>query len=455
MHTPNLNKLADEGIVFDNCISVSPVCQPARASFITGQYPYVNGVSDNFQWISPQTPVISDIFREAGWQTAAIGKMHFHPWNNPQGFEYRVIAEDKRHFFLLDDWTLFLERRGLKREHPATIKGYRESLGAIVSPLPEDYHIDSFIGEEAVKWIEQLEDRPFFGWISFNSPHDPYDPPENLADLYKNAPITAPTGDREELSSKPAYQQEIIPFFRDNLLYLTDYSYMDREKIRRMREYYLATITLVDRQIGRILDALERKGLKETTLIVFSSDHGDHLGDHGLPFKSTFYESALKVPLLISGPGVSRGERSSSFIDWLDLHVLFLKTAGLNIPEHIQGKDVSPLLESPSLRLREEAFGELAGAVMVTTERYKLVLCENGEGELYDLKENPPEVFNHFDDPLYGDVKEGLREKLLRHLLAHGRVKRFGGGSFESPPERKAVLEEIKRKIERGDYPGL
>ena len=181
--------------------------------------------------------------------------------------------------------------------------------------------------------LVELEPRNF----SFNSPHDPYDPPKNIATLYQDAPIPEPIGSAEELAEKPPYQREISAFYKQNLLYLTDYSEMTVQQIRRMREYYLATVTLVDKQIEKILQALESKNLLDSTLIVFSSDHGDHLGDHGLPFKSTYYESALMVPLIIRGPGIPAGTRCSSFIDWIDLHATFLALAGIEIPDHVQG----------------------------------------------------------------------------------------------------------------------
>jgi arylsulfatase A-like enzyme len=347
VQTPALDTLAREGIVFDQCSSVSPICQPARASFILGQYPLVTGVAHNFRWIRPDSPTIARTFEQAGWNTAAIGKMHFHPWDNPEGFALRINAEDKRHYFRQDDYTLFLEQRGYTRDHPATFPGYEEQLGAATSPLPEQLHIDSFIGEQAVRWIEEKAEEPFFCWVSFNSPHDPYDPPAELADLYREAPVPEAVGSVEELAHKPAYQSRILDFYNDNLLYCSDYRKLSKTSIRRIREYYLATVTLVDRQIERILAAIEARGLTESTLVVFSSDHGDHLGDHGIPFKETFYESALMVPLIIRGPGVAAGARCGAQVNWLDLHATFLSLAGIEVPDHVQGRNIAALLTEP------------------------------------------------------------------------------------------------------------
>ena len=453
VQTPHLDKIASEGIVFDNCVSASPVCQPVRASFMAGQYPSVTGVTDNFQWLSADTPTLPQRLREAGVNTAAIGKMHFYPWDNPQDFEYRVIAEDKRQIYIPDHYTQFLEKNGYTRGHPAVHKEYRDSLGAMVSPLPEEYHIDSFIGAETVKWINSIDnDRPFFSWVSFNSPHDPYDPPPRLSELYRDSPIPEIMGSMSDYKNKPAYQNRIIPFFRDNPLFLNDYSKMTPDIVAKMRRHYYATITLIDEWVGKILSALEEKGLLDSTYIVFSSDHGDTLGDHGLPYKQTFYEGALKVPLIIAGPGIPNGRRCESFVDWLDLHKTFLTLNGIETAGFEQGIDLSPVLEQPEKIIREEAFSELTDCAMVVDKRYKLVLCSNGEGELYDLDEKPQEVVNHFNDPAFSKIKESLTQKLMGHFISNNRVKRFGGGTHPTEQIRINAFDQIRLQISRGDF---
>jgi arylsulfatase A-like enzyme len=457
MQTPALDRLAREGMVFNRCTSVSPVCQPARASLILGQYPHVHRVTSNFRWITPGSPTVARCFNRAGWHTAAIGKMHFHPWNEREGFRYRVIAEDKRHYFRKDDWTHYLESKGLTRDHPAEAPGYEANFGAIVSPLPEEHHVDPYIGDRAVEWIESGPSEPFFSWVSFNSPHDPYDPPESLAGLYDDAPIPEPIGSREELDQKPAYQRQgMFSYSSNHPLFLTDYRTMTSEAIRTMRSHYFATVTLIDKQIGKIVEALERNNLLDNTVIVFSSDHGDLLGDHGLPFKSTYYHNALMVPLIIRGPDIPRGTTSDGFVDWLDLHATFFSLAGIELPEHAQGVDISPLFVDPSAIVKPEAYSELAGSAMVMTDDFKLVRCDDGAGELYDLEERPLEVSNHYDDPDFTEVQESLHKKLSDHLLAHSRVRSFGGGSVEGEvEEREEAFEIIRERVEKREFPGL
>lgn len=455
MRTAAIDRLAAEGVVFDNALAVAPVCQPCRAAFVCGQYPFVNGVAANFQWLRPGTPTIADAFRNAGWKTAAIGKMHFHEWDDAQGFEHRVIAEDKRHFFRPDHHAQFVRQHGFERGHPAHVAGYGAWLGAITSPLPGELHIDSYIGTQAVRYLEQAGRDPFFCWVSFNSPHDPYDPPAELAALYRDAPIPEAVGGLQELEHKPAYQRRLLEFFAENPLYFTDYRRATPEIIRRTREHYLATVSLVDEQIGRILDTLEQRGLSRNTLIVFSSDHGDELGDHGLPYKGTFYEGSLKVPLIVCGPGVTRNRRCRSFVDWVDLHRTFLEIAGIRPGAHVQGQDLRGLLHDPAGPGRTEGFSELLGRAMVSTDRYKLVLCDDGDGELYDLQQRPLEVHNHFHDPDWKHLRTSLGDTLMQRLLSYSRVTRFGGGAYPSDQGRDRALAEARRVAALGGFAGL
>ena len=203
------------------------------------------------------------------------------------------------------------------------------------------------------------------------------------------------------------------------------------------------------------MNALESRNFLDSTLIVFSSDHGDLLGDHGLPFKGNFYENSVNVPLIIAGPGVTSGEHCSSFIDWVDLHATFLTLAGINVPDHAQGNDISPLLKEPDKILKKYAISEHLGRAMIKTNDYKLVLCDDSSGEFYDLKEEPLEVNNHFNDNKYMEEKKDLERKLLLHMLFNSRFRAFGGGQHPSDVERDKAFIEIKEKVKKGEYRGL
>jgi choline-sulfatase len=455
LKTPVLDALAHNGIVFDNAISVAPQCQPCRASFISGQYPSSTGVPANFNWISEQTPSIAEAFNSAGWHTAAIGKMHFDPWDSTEGFSHRIIAEDKRHFFRPDHHAQFLGRKGLERRHPAYEKGYNAFLGAIESPLPKEFHVDAFIADSAVEYLETAPNEHVFCWVSFNSPHDPYDPPNEFVDLYLDAPIPEPVGSLEELDAKPKYQKAILEFFKKNVLYLHDYSKATKHTWEKIRQHYYASISFIDEQIGKILAVLEKRNLLDSTLIVFSSDHGDHLGDHGLPYKGTFYEGSMNVPLIIAGPTVTPNTRCTAFADWVDLHRTFLSIAGIDIPPHVQGEDLCKYLKDPTQPGRPVAFSELDGRILAYDGRYKLVICDNGEGELYDMEDTPTEVTNHFNEERYKDVQYRLTGEIARHLVSCNKVRHFGGGPCESDAGRNKAFEEIREKLSAGTFTSL
>ena len=203
MKTPALDRLAAEGLVFENCIVPSPVCVPCRAAMMSGQYPFTTGVTGNGGWLPDHVPTWPAHLGNTGRKTAAIGKMHFHPWDALCGFDERIIAEDKRHVYLPDDHVKFLNAHGMDRPHPTTLPGYYESLSAPVTPRPRKFHVDGFTGDQAAEWVQKNGRDPFAIWVSFAGPHDPYDPPEEMAGMYDDAPIPGPIGSPEELATKP------------------------------------------------------------------------------------------------------------------------------------------------------------------------------------------------------------------------------------------------------------
>ncbi len=449
MQTPALDRLAQEGQVYEQAYSASPVCQPVRASFMTGQYPSLTGVGANVKWIKPDSPTIAKEFTKAGWNTAAIGKMHFYPWDASEGFSQRVIAEDKRHIYLSDDWTKHLERHGYQRFHPSQIEEYRRTGCSFSSPLSEKLHVDGFIGDQAVNWIDSTPREPFFCWVSFNSPHDPYDPPESFANMYDHADIPIPVGSRDDLKGQPDFLIKNLDLWENNPLFRASFDEISLERALEWRRKYFATISFLDKQVGKILDALERKGILNDTIIVYSSDHGDLLGDHGLPFKSNFYEGSVGVPLIIRGPGIKSGSRVSDRISWIDLHAAFFSAAGLDQPEYAQGIDFTSLWSNPNAFLCETAYSELDEAVMLQRGRYKLARAVEGGGSLFDTKTDPEERINLYDNPDYAEIRREYEDEILARQLRQIKKVRCGGGKHPPIPERL----ELFRRIESGNFP--
>lgn len=419
MQTPNLDRLAQEGMVFDHCIVPSPVCVPCRASIMCGQYPAVTGVLGNGNWLPDHVLTWPSLIGQTGRKTAGIGKMHFNPWDSLQGFDERIMAEDKRHTYLPDHHVQFLAAHGLERLHPTTLPGYYENLGASVTPRDKKFHVDGFVGDQAAHWLEQNGKDPFAIWVSFPGPHDPYDPPSSMADLYADAPIPDPVGSPEELINKPPAQRNRGAGSLSNSMFRLDLSKATNEHYKKWREHYYANITLIDEGIGKMLSALETHGVLDDTLIIFTSDHGDALGDHGLPFKGFFYDCMSRVPLIIRGPDVPVNQRSTALVSTLDLVPLFYNACEAKAPNTLQGEDIRPLFQDPKSQIREAAFSEIGGRTMVRTQNYKYAHYADGSAELYDLERDPNEIDNRAGDTHYSDIEHRLKNLLLEHWISN------------------------------------
>ncbi len=444
LRTPHLDRLAREGLVFERCYTPAPLCVPARASLLSGQWPSTTGVLGNNHGLSHQTPTWPKLLSAAGVLTAAIGKMHFYPWDDRQGFQERISAEDKRHTYLPDDFSKFLRYHGLERAHPTANPGYFETLGAPVTPLPKRFHVDAFVGDQAAQWLRRHACERFAAWVSFPGPHDPYDPPEEMARMYEDAPIPAPIGSRAELARKPRAQQRSGPDSLNNSMFRIDPSQATPAHYRRWRAHYYANISLIDEGIGKILEALAATGTLDRTLIVFTSDHGDALGDHGLAYKGFFYESMARVPLIIRGPGVAAGQRCPALVSLLDLVPLFCRAGGIAPPPTLEGADLAPLLRDPSGMIREAVVSERMGRVMVRDARYKYVHYLDGDSELYDLATDPTEEHNLARDQAHWHEVARLRALLLEHTLRTHQYRALAVERAQEPA--RAKLEAVYRR---------
>lgn len=418
MRTPNLDRLAGEGMVFARCYVPAPLCVPTRAALMCGQWPSATGVLGNSHWLDAgKLPEWPQALTDAGYNTAAIGKMHFFPWDARNGFQERVSAEDKRHTYLPDDHSKFLQAHGHKRAHPTQNPGYFDTLNASVTPLPKRFHVDGFIGDQAADWLASHGKEPFTAWVSFAGPHDPYDPPEEMADMYYDAPIPAPVGSRAELVNKPRAQQMAGKENITNSMYRMSPAEATPEQHRLWRAHYYANISLIDEEVGKMLAALAANGVLDETLIIYTADHGDALGDHGLPYKGFYYESMAHVPLIVRGPGVAAGTRCESLVSSLDYVPLFYSACGVEPPDTLQGRSLAPLLADPTLPHRDIVFSENMGSQMVRDARYKYAHYATGESELYDLETDPGEITNLARSREHAETAAHMRGLLVEHNL--------------------------------------
>lgn len=426
MITPNLDRLVREGVAFTRTYVTAPSCAPSRASLFTGRYPHMTGVLRNDEaWPGSWVGLLA----RAGYRCVNVGKMHTFPYETPLGFHERHVVENKDRAnphlpFFLDNWDKALWARGLEKPSRVTYRrrlDYRERMGAFEWELPEDLHADNFVGNLARWWLERYPGRePFFLQVGFPGPHPPYDPPRRHLEAYRDRDIPMPTRAAVDLEAQPGPLRELREHHcstdHDGIVHLASPS---DEQLRRQRAHYYANITLIDEQVGAILRALEERGVLEETVIVFSSDHGDCLNDHGHIQKWTMYDPSVRVPAIVWGPRhVSAGVRVEGLVSMMDLGPTVLELAGVEPPETMQARSLVPALSDRPFAGREHVFSEhardaiLTGTDMMTmvrSQRWKLV-CFAGseEGQLFELAVDPQEEHDLWSDPGCAQTKKEL-----------------------------------------------
>ena len=396
--TPNIDRIAREGVLYEQAYSPHPVCVSARVALLTGLDAVKTGVTNNGQFLRPDhaeagLPTWPLMLSAAGYFTSAIGKMHFYPWDEAFGFDHRVICEDKRWLLIQDDYFHFLARRGHRKYHGNEHEGYYENRGAVVSLLPWECYWDRFVGREAAAFLRTCDSRPFAAMVSFPGPHCPYDPtPEYLAQFDEaDMPAAVPEveGDHPELR-RLNVEGNKLPWNG------VDYSEFTETHKRRIRAHYAAMVKQIDGQVGEILAVLEENGTLDDTLVLFTSDHGDSLGDHNLIGKGTFFESSCHIPLVVRPPRGSGwgsrlppASRCGDLVSLTDVTSTLLAFAGIDPPGYMDSLPL-PGLGLPTPR-RDVLIGMLGSAWMAYDGRTRLAKYSTGESLMFDLAEDPGE----------------------------------------------------------------
>jgi len=453
VRTPNLDRLAARGTRFAACITPNLVCQPARASILTGLLPLTHGVRDNGIDLPEAMGErgFAQQLAAAGWATRFVGKAHFSTqslfdqvsggesgrpenkkssrhfgpsWRGPyMGFQevellcfghslFRLLEPPYglhyEHWFFADGRgpeKLALYRRGSPTQDRATLPFH--------SHLPVEFHTSSWVADRTIAAIrERPRDRPFCLWASFPDPHYPFDCPEPWASLHPEESVDLPRHRRLDLERRPWWHRAFVERRSDSSLEVGNYGFCflaghagEEALLRAMTANTYGMIALADRGIGRILAALDAEGLAHDTLVLVTSDHGDFLGDHGLLLKGPCaYEGLLRVGLIAAGPGVAAGQVVREPVSTLDIAPTVLERAGLSVPLH--GRSLNALLagrpEARAAALMEwdMAFldrDEELRLRTVRTDRWVLTLeLNSGAGELYDLQEDPEQMDNIF-----------------------------------------------------------
>lgn len=444
IRTPNLDELARRGVSFDNLFVQSPMCSPSRASLATGRYPHTHRARWNGVKLPLTERTFMDVLRESGYHTALFGKLHLYPHSTRThddptfGFETALMAEHPRPHWAsaYRDW---LRETYPQYEAEDRLRTYSDELEVWVPKRPEEAHYSTWVGNETERFLRSAPRQPFFAMMSFYDPHHPFDPPEPYASMYDPGDVPPPVRRAGELDDKPPHFLDthlgrvnpIIGYTKGTIPAGPSTPQPDLSKVteamwRRLIAHYYGMVSLIDKQVGRVMAALRESGLEDNTLVIFTSDHGELLGDHGLLFKGPHhYDCLLRVPTIVTWPGViPPGRRIGGLAELIDVAPTILEAARAEIPEGMQARSFMPLLRGESYREREGVLIDRNdlywGLNMKTfrTSRWKLTYYQGKTyGELYDLEADPNEFVNLWNDPGYTRVKHELMIALLDRLI--------------------------------------
>ncbi|MQA78781.1 MAG: sulfatase-like hydrolase/transferase [Streptosporangiales bacterium] len=440
--TPSLQRLADEGAVFDGCYSPSPVCSPARASMLTGEYPSAHGLWANGVTMPERTDMISRELATDGYRTGLIGKLHLSAAYQglteqrvDDGFQVFRWAHDPFHGSPENAYHQWLAERfpGL----------WAAAVGDVVTPdlegfthantafdeMPTEAHYSTWVTEEVLQFLDgQPEDQPFFLVANYFDPHHPFAAPPEYLEMYPPGSVPGPVGGPDELAAKPPFQTESShtsyaghgPAFAD----------FDPAGIDEIRRTYHAMVTLVDDCVGRVLDHLDERDLARDTLVIFTSDHGEMLGDHAMLLKGPMmYDVAVRVPMVVRWPGhVPAGVREPGFVGVHDVARTVRVAADVEPSPRDQGLDLVAVARGDCAartwalsQYRDSGYANEpeVHTTMLRSGDHKLVVWHGHpttererSGELYDLTADPDELVNLWDDPQHLTTRAALLHEL-------------------------------------------
>lgn len=428
LKTPHIDALAARGVRFERAYCQFPLCSPSRSSFLTGRSPNATGVLTNpggrgdfrthFRNKITNTITLPQLFKQQGWFAARVGKL----------YHYGVPADIGTSS--LDDfasWDLVINPRGRDREEHAKIFSLKPGqLGATLSWLADDEgedtdHSDGIGATEAVRLLERFKKNaePFFLAVGFYRPHTPYVAPKKYFELYPLDQIILPKLSADDLTRTPAAAYASA---------LPEQDAATDDQRRLAIQAYHASISFMDAQVGRVVAALDRLGLTDQTVIVFTSDHGYHLGDHGLWQKRSLFERSARVPLIIAAPGAkANGQSTRSIAELLDVYPTLAGLAGLSVPSYLDGRNQQPVLNDVTATVRTSAISQsglgtandarvaAADGYTIRTDRWRYIEWGTGatmQALLFDEEKDPAETTNLAADPAYADTVAELRAQL-------------------------------------------
>jgi len=412
---PNISKLADEGVVFENAYCNSPLCAPSRSSMMSGQLASRIGTYDNSSLFPEDVPTIAHYLRDNGYYTCLSGKMHFVGADQRHGFEDRLTTDIyPGDFGWTPDWDNF-ERRPTWYHNMLSVV----QSGQCVTSNQIDF--DEEVAYNSVRKINELarsdDERPFFLLASFTHPHDPFAATKEYWDRYDPDEIDMP-----EVSQIP--YEEMDPHSKRlyHVSAMGEYGQTE-DRVRNSRHAYYSEISYVDDKVGALMDALEKNGLTDDTIIVITSDHGDMLGERGLWYKMSYFEWASRVPMIISAPGRFSPRRVNQHVSLVDLLPTLADISSngktMEYANPIDGKSLVPLLNGENEDEKAMVCGEILceGAIspiiMLRQGRYKYIYCDADPEQLYDLENDPNEMNNLAGQPEFEEVRRTFQGRVM------------------------------------------
>lgn len=400
VQSPNIDKLAGSGVLFNRAYCQQAVCSPSRTSLMTGKRPNTSKVWDlktHFRNTIPDVVTLPQYFKNNGYHTQCIGKIYHDP----------AAAQDSLSWSV-PEIAAVTKREG-KYVLPANLQRSSKAAATEHADVPDNAYIDGQVADEALEVLRKIKDKPFFLAVGFRRPHLPFSAPKKYWDIYDRKNIALPI-QRTPAPNVPAYaihNNEELKGYSD----IGSDNVITDSKMQELLHGYYAAISYTDAQIGKLLAELDRLNLTSNTIIVLWSDHGFHLGEKGLWAKTTNYELDTRVPLIITAPGKGRGVRSNELVELVDLYPTLADLGGLPVPGELEGTSLVPLLTKPDQSWKSAVFSQFPRpwqykgepetmGYAIRTDRYRYVEWRNFKTdevkatELYDHQNDPGEVNN-------------------------------------------------------------
>ena len=386
VRTPNLDALAEQGTVFENMYCQSPVCGPSRACMISGRYVFQHRATNNMRLLPRQEFSYARELRNNGYTAAIVGKSHHYT----NGFQAVPVPIGDSFLYATDN------------HPPFGISNFYAS--GTLEIVPEAY--DQRVADTACMFLQDMSRMagPFMMNIGLLAPHNPYALPEHYANMYDPDDVKMPV----ELLKK-----DIPPMLEKRY---KKYEWMKEADIRKARAFYYGLVSMLDDCVGKVVEKLKALGVYDDTLLIFTSDHGEMLGDRGLCEKFVPYEASVKIPCIISGGEFTGGGRVDAITEHVDLTATMLDYAGVEVPRRVMGKSLIGMTKAEKPH-KDAVYSQITEWRMLRDGRYKLVIYTDGYGELYDMDKDSLETTNLYYNDTARDIRSGMEKKMLMHLI--------------------------------------